>query len=938
MKKLLRNIYSVSILLMSTTAVFGQAPKVVELNSGWKFKQADAGQWLPASVPGTVHTDLLANKLIDDPFYRNNEKELQWIEKKDWIYETTIQVDEQLYAYDNIDLNFEGLDTYADVYVNDSLVTKTSNMFIGYQVPVKYYLKSGENKVRVYFHSAVSVGTPMAKAAKFKYPADNEQSDVKTSIFSRKAPYHYGWDWGPRFVTAGIWKPVKLIAWNDARIVDTHVQQLYLSSAMASLEAIMDVESDLDENVQLKVSSPDNKFETVYMSQYLTPGKQSVKVSFQIKNPERWWPNGLGAPNLYKVNMEIITKRTTDQKTQRIGLRTLQVVNEPDAQGESFYVRVNGAPVFMKGANYIPSDSFLPKVTKERLAKTFEDVKKSNMNMLRIWGGGVYESDEFYDLADENGILVWQDFMFACTMYPSDSTFLNNVKNEAEYNIKRLRKHPSLALWCGNNEIAVAWKNWGWQSTYKYSEADTAELANGYRKIFNEVLPQAVQRFDADRFYFPSSPISNWGKPEDFKKGDNHFWGVWHAEMPFEAYNTHVPRFMSEYGFQSFPDIVTVKRFAKPDDYNIQSDVMKTHQKSYKGNGLIKVYMDRYYNAPKDFESFLYVGQVLQAEGIKLAIEAHRRNMPYCMGTLYWQLNDCWPVASWSSIDYYGRWKALQYFAKDAYKPIIVDPELENGKLNVYAISDLREAKKGELKLKLIDFKGTEQWSKTQQVNIEGNKSQVVYTEPIADHLGKADKKSSLLLLELTTEDKQVTKNILYLDTIKNVNLLKPTINSTVTENGKRFRVHLSTDVVAKNVYLLLANDISSAFDENYFDLIPGENRIVEFTSSLSLEQIKNNLKVLSLYDSFKQQNGNPASESKEKQSLFDKASGLFKKKEQKTPEKPVVPEKKEVKPVQKTDKEKPVAGEEKKKGFFDKASGLFKKKDNGSSTATQSN
>ncbi|POY39001.1 glycoside hydrolase [Solitalea longa] len=852
--------------MAAAQTAWSQSVKVIELNQGWKFKQADGNQWLPATVPGTVHTDLLANKVINAPFYRNNEKEVQWIETKDWVYETTVNIDDELNTYNNIDLQFDGLDTYADIFINDSLALKTNNMFIGYQLHVKDFLKPGENKLKIYFHSPVNTALPQANASAIKYPADNEQSQIKTSVFTRKAPYHYGWDWGPRFVTSGIWKPIKLIAWNKVRIIDTYVQQLYLSNSQASLEADLELESAIDKTVQLKVSSPDNEFVPVYMDQYLTPGRQNVHVTFKIENPKRWWPNGLGEQKLYKVNLEVLTEDGGDSKLQKIGLRSLQVVNEPDSMGESFYVKVNGAPVFMKGANYIPSDSFLPRVTTDRLQKVFADVKQSNMNMLRIWGGGVYESDEFYNLADENGILIWQDFMFACTMYPSDSAFLASVKAEAEYNVKRLRKHPSLALWCGNNEIGVAWKNWGWQSTYKYSEKEQQELVEGYKKVFDEVLPHAVERFDINRFYFPTSPISNWGKAEDFKKGDNHFWGVWHAELPFEEYNTHIPRFMSEYGFQSFPDMITVKRFAKTEDFDINSPVMKTHQKSYKGNGLIKVYMDRYYRQPKDFESFLYVGQLLQAEGIKLAIEAHRRNMPYCMGTLYWQLNDCWPVASWSSIDYYGRWKALQYYAKEAFSPILVDPEIEKEKLNIYAISDLRENKPAELKLKLIDFKGNQVWAKSENVHLAANASKVIYTEPLNAHIGTLNKTEHLLSIELLVDGKIASKNILYLDTIKAINLAKPTITTEITAYDKGFRIKLGTDILAKNIYLQLPNDQSSAFAQNYFDLLPGETVTIDFSSGLTLEQVKNNLKIMTLADSYKtvENNSTKAAETKE--------------------------------------------------------------------------
>ncbi|SMO52427.1 beta-mannosidase [Solitalea koreensis] len=845
----LKLIAPLALLSLNTFAQQGQAD--INLNTAWKFKQVDKQEWLPATVPGTVHTDLLANKQIPDPFFRNNEKEVQWVEKKDWVYETSFKADNLMARYDNIDLSFDGLDTYADVFLNDSLILRSDNMFVGHTLEVKHFLKPGDNKLRIVFHSPINYVMPTYNASRIKYPADNDQSDIKLSIFTRKAPYSFGWDWGPRLVTSGIWKPVKLHGWNGVKIENAYIQQLRLTNAVAQLNADLELNADRTESVKIKVSSPEGAFADVYVNQRVTPGTQHARVAFSIKNPKKWWPYGLGDQKLYTVQLEAIGSKGSAKKEERIGLRTIQVVNEPDSIGESFYVKVNGIPVFMKGANYVPADSFLPRVNKEKLENLLNDVKASNMNMLRIWGGGVYESDDFYNLADEKGILIWQDFMFACTMYPSNEAFLKNVKGEAEYNIKRLRNHASLALWCGNNEIAVAWKNWGWQKSYNYSQTDSLELINGYKKVFNELLPQAVKNLDINRFYFPSSPISNWGSKADFKKGDNHFWGVWHAEMPFEEYNTHIPRFMSEYGFQSFPDIITVKQFAQPEDYNISSEVMKTHQKSYKGNGLIKKYMEMYYREPKDFESFLYLGQVLQAEGIKTAIEAHRRNKPYCMGTLYWQLNDCWPVASWSSIDYFGRWKALQYFAKKAYSPLLINPYIENGNLKVYLISDELKDRKAELSLRLIDFSGNTVWSKKLPILVEANKSKVYYSEDLKSISSKFDAKKHVLAAQLNVDGQLVSSNLLFLDKIKNIELPKPTLKVNIETKEKGYVLKISTDVLAKNVYLLLPTDKDSFFSDNYFDLLPGQQRTIALKSGLTLDQVKANLQLLTLDKTF---------------------------------------------------------------------------------------
>ena len=411
------------------------------------------------------------------------------------------------------------------------------------------------------------------------------------------------------------------------------------------------------------------------------------------------------------MNLRVLLKQgdiTLDVDHRKVGVRTIEVINETDKDGVSFYFKVNGHPVFMKGANYIPDDAFPHRVDHGRLQQTFKNAVNANMNMLRVWGGGIYQDDSFYDLADENGILIWQDFMFACTLYPGDDAFLLNVENEARANIKRLRNHPCIAMWCGNNEVEMAISDWQWPEKFDYSTSLQAQLQKDYDRLFRQLLPELVNELDPQRFYLSSSPMGFWEHEEQDGHGNHHFWGVWHGEQPFSEYQKRIPRFMSEFGFQSFPLIQSMNKYVPEQEQKLDSAVMTVHQKHPRGNGLIRKYMLDEYREPKDFASLLYLSQVQQARGLKLAFDAHRRSKPYCMGTLYWQFNDCWPVASWSGIDYYGRWKALHYQAKASFKPVIPLIEELTNELNIYVLNDTLEDKASDHKLDFTEFRWTD--------------------------------------------------------------------------------------------------------------------------------------------------------------------------------------------------------------------------------------
>jgi len=830
-----------------------------ELKDNWTFSQAGKNEWLPAKVPGTVHTDLLANGKIEDPFYRLIEHGLQWIDKVDWEYKTTFSVDKSFLQKDVIELDFKGLDTYADVFVNGEKILSADNMFREWNVNVKEVLKEGENELHIIFHSPIVEGIKKYDAQGYVIPvSDNDlakigqvEGEKMVSIYTRKAGYHFGWDWGPRFVTSGIWRTVTLKAWDNAKIENLQIIQNSVTEEKATFTAVFEIDAVNDGNANLSVSNDSTLLATSAVE--LKKGVAKYRVDFEIANPKLWWTNGLGEAHLYNISGELKVGNGKVSEETRIGIRTLELVREKDDAGTSFYFKLNGHPVFMKGANYIPNDVFLPRVTEENYRKVIETARISNNNMLRVWGGGVYEEDLFYDLCDEAGILVWQDFMFACAMFPGDEAFLENVKQEAIYNVKRLRNHPGIALWCGNNEILAAWKGWGWQQKEEALNKENADkIWKAYEDIFHKTLPEVVAEYDPQISYWSSSPSSGPGIPADLINGDEHYWGVWWGKAPFQTYATHLPRFMSEYGFQSFPEISTVRKYALPDDYDIFSEVMKSHQRSSIGNGTIEYYMLQEYKKPKDFESFLYVNHVLQAEGIKFGLEGHRRAMPFCMGSLYWQINDVWPVASWSSTDYYQKWKALQYYVKKGFEPVLVSPFTTGDTLKVDIINDRLTEINGTLKLKIIDFDGKMLWEKTSEITVPANASTNYFEANKTGLLKNAGNlpASSVLVCELVENGNVISKNTLYFKPFKDLKINKPEVKWEVTKTGEGFDITVSTDKLAKNVYLQIADE-EGFFSDNYFDMLPGESVVINLKSSISEEKLKEVLTLRTLDGAF---------------------------------------------------------------------------------------
>jgi beta-mannosidase len=791
-------------------------PVTIGLHNDWQFKAVTDSIWQAATVPGNVHSDLLDNKRIEHPFIGANEDSLQWITATDWEYKTTFFVDKETLRKKYIELNFEGLDTYASVFLNDSLILETNNAFREFSVDVKYALKF-ENELKISF-KRTSIPEENEKAKlNYQLPEGNR-------IFTRKAQFQYGWDWGPKLNTSGIWRPVTLNAWNDFKIKSIQIKQATLEKDKAVL--IIDLET---KNIVITDLSFD-----IYVNDSLTKTLENLPLIHPsirpliIKNPKLWWPHNLGKPFLYDIKVVVRDDKTIlDSISVKKGLRTIELVTDKDSIGESFYFKVNDVPVYMKGANYIPQNSMQNQVTDAHYEQLLDDVVDANMNMLRVWGGGIYENDIFYDLCDEKGILIWQDFMFACAMYPGDNDFLENVEKEAIQNVKRLQNHASIALWCGNNESSEGWNRWGWQANRSDNEKD--EIWNNYLKIFDSILPNTVSKL-TEAPYWQSSPRYGRGNPSYKTEGDAHDWWIWHDAYPFEHLEENVPRFMSEFGFQSFPSYETIRYMNQSDSIEMSSAGFKNHQKHARGFQLIDEYMQRDFPIPNNAEDYVYVSQLLQAYGIAKGIEAHRRAKPYNMGTLYWQLNDCWPAVSWSSIDYFGNWKALHYQAKKSFENVLISAVIKDNHVKIHIVNDHREPVSGQLKVTLIDFQGNNsiEYNK-EQITVFRLSSELVFNE----ELTIKDKSTSFL--RITFDNKT---RLFYFNKPKDLKLDKAPIEEIITKTTKGFQITLRSTTLQKNVFL--HTKAKGHFSDNYFDLMPNETIIIKFeTESFTLDDLK---------------------------------------------------------------------------------------------------
>jgi len=814
-------------------------------NADWKFRKQTESSWLPATVPGTVHTDLFANKIIPDPFYGNNESQLQWIETQNWEYQSSFSLSVNELQNSHIELQFDGLDTYAKVFLNDSLLLQADNMFRTWKTDVKRLLKPGNNKLFIVFESAVKRAKLEAQNLSYTLPGHEK-------VFTRKAQYQYGWDWGPRFVTCGIWQSIKLNFWTGAKIADVYVIQKMLTDKLGALDFACEFHADSAGEYLIAVDllEGENCLDCYPQTVTLKQGANFMKFQRAIVSPERWWSNGLGKQHLYPFRVTINKKNTVlDSSFVKVGLRTLELVQDPDRSGMSFYFKLNGIPVFMKGANFIPPDNFLPRIKPKDYAQIVKNAADANMNMLRVWGGGTYANDEFYKQCDEQGILVWQDFMFACAMYPGNKAFFQNVAYEAVDQVKRLRNHACLAIWCGNNEVDEGWKNWGWQKQYNYSTEDSTTITQDNKRLFEGILKSVVFDFDFARAYWPSSPSIGWGHKESLTQGDSHYWGVWWGMEPLEIYKQKVGRFMSEYGFQGMPPLSSFQKMGAFRNLKIDSANYLAHQKHPKGYQTIDSYMKRDYRVPVTFEQYIYVSQLLQANALRLAIEAHRRSKPYCMGSLYWQLNDCWPVTSWSSVDYYNNFKASHYQAKSSFQDIILSVVEADSECLVYAISDLLHKQTGNFLYALYNLKGDKISSNQFQVSLDSNRSNLIYK--LNKKEWKAMDISNLVLkCELKIENyKAENPSVFYFFAKpKDLKLSKAKYEIKTIHDKDVQYITLKANAVMKDVWIQIKNE-NLALSDNFFDLLPGETKYIYLPPGVFVNDLKSKLKIISLID-----------------------------------------------------------------------------------------
>ena len=831
----------VSLLILSgCTNTAKKSSLQISLNNAWEFRAEGNRVWLPASVPGCVHTDLLTLELIPDPYFGTNEDSVQWVSQKVWEYRTHFCGDSFLKKYRQLELVFEGIDTQAEIFLNGEKINigAVDNMFRTWRFEVSDKLNEGENELLVKFYPVIIHNQNEAEKLPYTLP-DNR-------VFSRKAPYQFGWDWGPTLVTCGLWKPVYILAWNDFKIENQQLIQKFLSDEFAELEMVLEVIAENKTVAELSLKS-DEQILLTEKNIVLQEGKNIIRKNFIIHNPERWNPNGLGAQKLYAIETTLQTNAHYARTTEKIGLRTIELVREKDSIGESFTFHINGKPVFMKGANYIPQDNFTTRVTPERYRKLLTATKDANMNMLRVWGGGVYEDDYFYDLCDSLGILIWQDFMFACALYPGDSAFLSTVRHEAEEQVKRLRNHACIALWCGNNEVKNGWEDWGWQR--QYSETDREKIWRYNQEIFENILPEIVGKYDEKTPYHISSPEWGWGHDECVTSGDSHYWGVWWGEEPFEVWEAKTGRFMSEYGFQAMPTFSTIESFTFPEDRSLQSAAVKAHQKHSRGYELIEKYMQRDYFIPQDFFHYAYVSQLLQANGVGQAFEIHRRRKPHCMGTLYWQLNDCWQVTSWSSLDAKYQWKALHYAAREKFKPILLTVFPENDELSLHLVSDLQQSVKGKVSVVWQDLFGKVLDEEIIELEVPENISMEFLRIPKAKYSNRFN--DSHLVLRFADEDGNTAENIYYFARQKELKLPEYRLNISVSQVDKNFHIQLLSDALVKNLYLYTNENSTGFFSNNYFDLLPNEPKTIIYTPNekITLDEFEKQLKTLSLKD-----------------------------------------------------------------------------------------
>jgi len=816
------------------------------LNGVWKMKRTDEADWIDGQVPGSVFHDLMQAGKMEDPFFRENEYDALELSKYDYEYTRTFLVDKDTLDHDIVLLRCGGLDTLCELFINGTSVLNADNMHRTYEVDIKEQLVIGENNIHVVIRSATLYALEKEQEQHLSSCADA----VPGISHIRKAHSMFGWDWGPQIPDAGIWRDISICCYNTGRIDDVYVTQQHSDTAV-TLDIDVDVQNWKASNLNVRVllESPNGE----RYEQALEAGSAVTSLKLEIQNPEVWWPHNYGSQPLYSLSVQLLDGTVAiDTKSLTIGLRTLTIRQEADKWGESFEFEVNGKRIFAMGANYIPEDNVFGRLNFTRTEQLIKSCVEANFNCIRVWGGGYYPDDYFYDLCDQYGLIVWQDHMYACGNYDFSDEFKESIRLETIDNVKRIRHHASLGLWCGNNELEYAWAYWGWKE--RYGE----KLQDDYTKQFEEYLPKLSGELDPNTFYWRSSPSStgNFDDPNKESIGDMHYWDVWHGRKPITEYRTLHPRMMSEFGLQSFPSYKTLETFTLPEDRNIFSSVMESHQKNGTGNEKILYYISEYFKYPAKFDMLLYASQLIQAEGMRNGVEHWRRNRGRCMGAIYWQLNDIWPVASWSSVDYFGRWKASHYAAKRFFAPVLASACEEGTKVALHISNETLSTVEGTLTWRLMNERSETIDSGELSAVVETLSSEEIIALDFDTVLDSKHKRRQCYLeFNYIVDGNSISSGTVLFVKPKHFNFVDPKMTTHVTETEELFVVEVHSQAFAKFVQLdLAATDV--LWSDNIFDLSASRPKTVtvqkqSLSAQLTLSEFKEQLTVISLFDTY---------------------------------------------------------------------------------------
>ncbi|MBK9632725.1 MAG: glycoside hydrolase family 2 protein [Saprospiraceae bacterium] len=801
----------------------------------WEYKKAEDETWKSCNLPNSIYNILNSDGFIENPYWQDQEVKIAWVDEQTWLFRTRFDLDTALLNSSTIESEFEGLDGYAEIYLNHSKILVADNSFRNWRTECKNLLLEKNNLLEIRFNPTLAYAKQ--KYSELAYPLPGSER-----VMLRKPQFLFGWDFGPKMTGCAIRNLPRLKFTNQIIVEDFRIHTQEIGENQALLELIVNVQSPTNGQGNLLLEIDKDSF---LMEFEYDAGRTEHAFEFVIYNPKLWWPSGQGEPFMHHASLSLFDKTQTILKSnmqKKFGIRTITLIQEPDDFGKSFYFLVNGKAIFIKGANYVPADVL--DLYHKNPDSFIKSLAKSNFNMIRVWGGGSYEKDSFYTACDQYGIMVWQDFMYACAMYPGHVDFLNNAAVEAKEQVSRLSSHPSIALWCGNNESNEAWHNWGWQKDM--SKKTSERIWFDYQKLFQEILPGIVKENGNRISYIESSPLYGRGDPRFKSEGDAHDWGIWHDEMPFEVLKSRVPRFMSEFGFQSFPDVKTLSKFVDENDLHLDSKILLSHQKHPKGQQIIETYSSHEMPAPKDLVGFVYLNQVLQADGIGQGVIEHRMAKPYCMGTLYWQLNDCWPGISWSSIDHDGNWKALHHRVSHLYQPILCQLKVDGNSWTLVYSSDLVDQDSLKIKLRIIDIEGKEyfQW-KTSMIP-DAEQANTIYQLNLLDFIDQPEDKMIFGVVDWEYKDFS-SQNIYFNNVIKNIEFKKPKFEIDSLHASKTgFKFKIKADQFVKATWLQEIGDLK--FYPNYFDLAPQEWKEI-FVSTEQFQLNASQLKIKSMFD-----------------------------------------------------------------------------------------